>query len=76
MKGWKVPYVCGVGVSLVFAGMKTRTPNASVQVNLSRKVEFPAALLDFLRSLLSNHLSYMGVFILAGNLSKLSTTFM
>jgi hypothetical protein len=51
-------------------------PNASVQVNLSRKLEFPVAPLDFQKSLLLNRLSYMGLFILAAKLSKLSTTFM
>jgi hypothetical protein len=61
---------------IVFAGMKTRMPNASVQVNLSRKLEFPVAPLDFQKSLLLNRLSYMGLFILAAKLSKLSTTFM
>jgi hypothetical protein len=55
--------------------MKTQTSNGSVCVNLSRKLEFPAASSDFQRSLLLNHLSDEDVLILAGNISKLLTTF-
>jgi hypothetical protein len=50
-------------------------PNVSVHVNLSRKLEFPAAPPKFQRPLHLNRLSDKGVLILYGKILKLSTTF-
>jgi hypothetical protein len=64
------------GASSVSAGMKAQTSNRPATPICLETGNFLAAPPNFQRSLLLDRLPYMGVFILAGKLLKLSTTFM